>query len=181
VIAIEQTNDWKSFYEKRINSSYQDYFEKRYQLFLEYIIKHQSNPFMSEKTLFELGCGIGSVSKYLLKHNFNCYGIDLSQNMVDLANRNVNAELFIQGDIFNTNYPCDVTGVSHGVLEHFSDKQIKLITSKFRGSIHYVPLDKYLVPSFGDERLLPLNHWLDLIEPRDYFTFNDDYDLCFKV
>lgn len=181
MLAIEQTNDWKSFYEQRINSSYQEYFENRYKPFLDFVKQSQSNPFMSEKTIFELGCGIGSVSKALAKDNFVYSGIDLSQDMVNLANLNNNCDLFTQGDIFNINYPCDVTGVSHGVLEHFSDKQILSITKKFNGSIHYVPLDKYLVPSFGDERLLSLEYWLDLVNPRRHFTFNDDYDLCFQV
>lgn len=168
-------NDWNGFYGSRVNSTYQDYFEKRYHLFLEFI-KAQNNDY-----IIEMGCGIGSVSKALLKDGYTCEGFDLCEKMVELSNENTNSDKFKKGDIFQIKIPVDVIGVSHGVLEHFSDKQIKNICESNKGSIHYVPLDKYVTPSFGDERLLSYQHWIDLINPSEFLLFNDGFDFCFKV
>lgn len=168
-------NDWNGFYKQRINSTYQEYFEARYKLFLEFI-KMQNN-----NTIKELGCGIGSVSKALMKEGFNCSGFDICEKMVWLSNENTNTTNFYKGDIFDAKVPVDVLGVSHGVLEHFSDEQIQLICSQNKNSIHYVPLDKYKTPSFGDERLLPYQHWIDLVNPREFILFNDGFDFCFKI
>ena len=55
------------------------------------------------------------------------------------------------------------------------------ICEMFPNSIHYVPLDKYEKPSFGDERLLPYKYWLDLVTPKCWMLFNDDHDLMFII
>ena len=79
----------------------------------------------------------------------------------------------------------------HGVLEHFSDEECVKIVSQQRENarvkvVHYVPLDKYVTPSFGDERLLPAFHWVSLLSPTRVWVENDGYDLfmewdCEKV
>jgi 2-polyprenyl-3-methyl-5-hydroxy-6-metoxy-1,4-benzoquinol methylase len=168
-------NKWHEFYKSRINSSYQDYFEDRYRPFLEYLHRQ------IYATVTEMGCGIGSVSKYLLKHGFICSGFDICPEMVELAKLNVGHNIFYQDDILSHHSTDGVIGVSHGVLEHFSDEQILSIVKNNKDSIHYVPLDKYTTPSFGDERLLPLEYWIDLVKPKEYFTFNNEHDLCFKI
>lgn len=167
----ERKNNWNEFYENRINSGYQDYFNERYAQFIQTVdVLSPNGQFM------ELGCGIGSVSK-ALPHK-NTFGFDLSPDMVELANKNVGNRFYV-GNIFETKFPEDVLKVSHGVLEHFSDEQIVSITQRCQNSIHYVPLDKYVTPSFGDERLLPYEFWLDLVKPTAYFLFNDKHDLAF--
>ena len=167
--------NWTSFYEKRVNTSYQDYFEERYKDFLEFILMQK------ERIIIEMGCGIGSVSKYLKKHDICCLGFDLSMEMVELANKNLNSNAFYQDDIFTSKANKNRLKVTHGVLEHFEDDKILEICFLHPNSIHYVPLDKYETPSFGDERLLPVEHWLNLVQPKEYFIFNNNYDLCFKV
>ncbi len=166
---------WFKHYKDRINSSYQNYFEKRYKPFLNMIIK-QNN-----KNVIEMGCGIGSVSKYLLKQGYNCSGYDISPSMVTLANLNTGVIIFKEDDIFTHKMNNRSLGVSHGVLEHFKDEQIVHVCNSNPGSIHYVPLDKYKTPSFGDERLLPLEYWLNLVKPHSFEVFNDCHDLVFKV
>jgi len=164
---------WNKFYEERVNSTYQDYFEKKYKPFLDMVMEEQ------QLDVFEVGCGIGSVSKYLLKHNIECSGIDICPKTVELANINVNKDIFLVGDIFeNFTIDCELA-VTHGVLEHFNNKQIKHILNLYPYSIHYVPLDKYHKPSYGDERLLSYQHWLDLVEPEKYVIFNKGLDLAF--
>ena len=67
---------WSNFYASRINSTYQDYFEKKYGILLEI-----ASVFT---TVREEGIGIGSVSKYLLKKNIQTTGFDLCPDMLRL-------------------------------------------------------------------------------------------------
>jgi len=170
---MTKDNNWHDFYAARVNSTYQDYFEEKYAPFLELITSR------APAVVFEAGCGIGSVSKCLLKHEIPCYGIDLCDDTASLANTNVGKDIFTQGDLFkHSTYDLTVT---HGVLEHFTDAEILRIASLYPNSIHYVPLDKYVTPSFGDERLLPAEYWRQLLKPSVFEVFNDGYDLMFKL
>lgn len=167
------SNNWYTFYHNRINSTYQDYFNKRYEPFLEVI--HQVK---GVEGIFELGCGIGSVSKAI----GGVYkGVDIDPLMVMLANKNTDSTNFYHESIFDVNTRHSTLKVSHGVLEHFSDADIQTICELHPNSIHYVPLDKYVTPSFGDERLLPYEHWLELVNPISWMLFNDDHDLMFLL
>lgn len=173
---------WYDFYEERINSGYQDYFEERYKILL-LMLKQ------SKQVILEEGIGIGSISKYLIKHGVHCGGYDVDPKMIDLCNRNINNSQHTTcvKDMFSMTVDdyrykvSDLVYASHGVLEHFSDIQIKSIFDKYNRSgvqnIHYVPTDGYDEPSFGDERLLPYQYWLDLVKPKDYLLFNDNKDL----
>lgn len=167
------------FYKDRINSSYQDYFNDRYEPFLRKIKA------LEPRLVIEEGMGIGSVSKSLISANFECFGYDIEDKMVTLAKRN-NPTLHVwQDDIFkfNPKFPEDVLLVTHGVLEHFSDEQI-LAYFKARESnqsIHYVPLNKYKEQSFGDERLMPHTFWTEISGSDNWGLFNDCHDFWFYV
>lgn len=165
--------DWYTFYANRINSSYQDYFEQRYEPFLEAI-----NQLKYSSGILEIGCGIGSVSKAV---GGKFRGFDIDPMMVKLANDNTGSFNFYQGDIFNYQKDDSTLKVSHGVLEHFSDDDIEKICENCQNSIHYVPLDKYVTPSFGDERLLPYEHWLEVATPITWMLFNNNHDLMFLL
>lgn len=72
--------------------------------------------------------------------------------------------------------------VTHGVLEHFSDENIIKIISTYNDDnvlfqAHYVPTDKYEKQSFGDERLLPVETWITLVNPDYYILDNEGTDL----
>ncbi len=167
------TKKWCDFYRNRINSSYQEYFEERYKPFLNVV-----NELKTEQGIFELGCGIGSVSKAIEGVFF---GIDKELEMVKLANENTSTHNFFKGDIFTMDVADDILKVTHGVLEHFSDEDIVYLCEKHINSVHYVPLDKYVTPSFGDERLLPFQYWVDLVKPKYFEVFNDGHDLVFTL
>lgn len=164
---------WYDFYKGRVNSTYQEYFETRYEPLLRVI-----NELKTDSGIFELGCGIASVSKAI---GGQFWGIDLEQEMVRLANENTQSNNFFKGDIKTIEYDSDLVGVSHGVLEHFQDDDILYICERHVNSVHYVPLDKYKVQSYGDGRLLPYEHWLELTKPKYYELFNDNHDLIFIV
>lgn len=167
---------WSQFYMNRINSTYQDYFEKKYSPLLNFL-----NHF---KVVREEGIGIGSVSKYLLKNGVKCSGFDLCPDMVKLCKmNNPTIECYV-GDIFKTHERVDIV-VTHGVLEHFSDIDIKKILDRYewnkQPSLHYVPLEGYEVPSFGDERLLSWKHWVNTFNPTSYEVVdNKDLYLYFS-
>ena len=171
---------WQDFYRQRINSSYQEYFETRYQRFLLEILRD------FPKGIIDEGCGIGSITKFLLKHNVKCLGYDIDLQMVEMAKANQKLldrgkYQFWVGNILDPKYmPEDTfTFVSHGVLEHFTDQQILKIMSRYNGrrNVHYVPSDKYVEPSFGDERLLSKEYWEQLLPTHQVIEFNEGFDL----
>ncbi len=166
-------SQWKNFYESRVNTSYQKYFEKKYGVLLEMLSKSNN--------IREEGIGIGSISKFLIKKGINTSGVDISKDMLRLSKIN-NPELSLQqGDILTfTSNPVDLV-VTHGVLEHFLDKDINLIIDKYKAnnqpSVHYIPLIGHKNPSFGDERLLHSQEWIEKFNPTDYHVFNDKKDM----
>lgn len=138
----------------------------------------------ANKTVIDACCGIGSISKALIDSPINVVGFDKCPMMVGLANENYGRDKFFQGDILDTNnilsHSTHLT-VTHGALEHFQDDDIIKICKNMKNSIHYVPLDGYVTPSFGDERLLPKEYWVDLVNPLYYTTFNEGKDLVFLL
>lgn len=72
--------------------------------------------------------------------------------------------------------------VTHGVLEHFSQEEVRTVISTYNDEnvifqAHYVPTDGYKEPSFGDERLLPVSEWIELLAPDYYIVDNNGLDL----
>lgn len=174
---------WSEFYRSRVNSArYTKYFTEQYNSFLD-MIEIQKQP------VHEMGCGIGSVTRCLkfrnkLDKGLLTGGFDIDVNIVEYANQNTMSESFYIDDIFSHEVNPDLLYVSHGVLEHYEDKDIVEILKRYSNSIHYVPLMGWNKPSFGDERLLPFTHWKSLI-PSNYAYvyryFNDNKDVAFYV
>lgn len=167
--------NWHEFYKNRINSTYQNYFEYRYHPFLNAVL-HKCNG----GTIIDAGCGIGSVSKYLRKYRRDTLGFDMCPDMVKLSKENVPDGRFIQGDLLTGPVTTNLT-VTHGVLEHFTDEQIQGVLERYPNSIHYVPLQGYPEQSFGDERLLPMEYWVERFNLKEYDTFNNGLDLYFLI
>lgn len=166
-----KSNDWVNFYKDRVNSSYQSYFNQRYRVFIEAILSLSQG-----RTIVDGGCAIGSVSKSL--PGLPRYGFDLNEEMVNLAKKNVSDVDFFVRSIFDYLPSNNDLLVTHGLLEHFDDKEILDVVDRPTSSVHYVPLDKYKSPSFGDERLLSADFWISLTNPTQVLRFNKGYDLC---
>lgn len=172
---------WSEFYQKRINNqSYENYFEKKYSPYLSIL-----NQF-KKSTYIEYGCGIGTVSK-IAKLPENSILTDIDPEILNLAKINNPDSNFIF-EIKNAkseNIQKHI-GHTHGLLEHFSDKEINQILQNINincnYSIHYVPSYKYEKPSFGDERLLNKDEWYKICKPFEIIEFNQGYDyiLFFK-
>ncbi len=182
---MEKMKTWDEFYASRVNYDfYESYFRKRYKVFLDYILS------FGARVVKEEGIGIGSVYKQLIKSTpfVEYVGSDVSEKMLNLCKINNKNNLehidLLQEDMINYIPPFaeeyDLL-ITHGVLEHFSDKQIQEIWYRQNcmsdAVIAYVPTNKYLKPSFGDERLMSVDKWVELLKPDDYVTFNNGYDL----
>lgn len=171
-------NTWSEFYKDRVNTDYQKYFEKNYQPFLDAILAEKP------EEIIDVGCGIGSVSKYLNTKDILCAGFDQDPEMLKLTLKNnkwISEDFgyWVQ-DLFTIPNPIDdVLCITHGLLEHFNDDDIKKAIDIIPYSVHYVPLDKWSTQSFGDERLLPLDYWLELVKPEKHGLFNKGKDLWF--
>lgn len=177
--------EWFDFYMKRINSSYQEYFNRRYKPLLDIILEQKVFAVREE------GIGIGSVAKALQALTVDemyIYGFDQCNKMLELCQENNPWISVYRDDILregkklcSTFYPEPDLVVTHGVLEHFQDDQIQEILSRYRRkkipNIHYVPTSGYEMPSFGDERLLEPDYWLSKFKPADHLLFNSEKDL----
>lgn len=162
--------------------------------------------------LKEEGCGIGTISlviSYSEDKIISTFGLacsseteevskvvlsDLNASMLELCYKNTNP-------VFSGSYLGQVPFfyakenicepkffesrtliITHGVLEHFSDDDIKKIMSTYDNDkvlfqAHYVPTNKYESPSFGDERLLSVDTWVSLVKPDYYILDNGGTDL----
>lgn len=80
--------------------------------------------------ILEAGCGTSFHSIYLSKKNYKVTAIDIENDMIEVAkkfNKECSGNVtYISGDIFNLPFSDKVydTVFSHGVLEHFSKKEI---------------------------------------------------------
>lgn len=185
-------NEWSEYYLLRVNNqNYFQHFSQKYGINIYNCIKRFHKSFSKNTIIIEEGCGIGNVTKYLV--NFfptNQYILcDNDDEMLELAKQNLKNQIncsnitFLQKDILSSNIIAsnpkdDVLVITHGVLEHFGNLQLidilkTVYTNKF-SQLHYVPLEGYLTPSFGDERLLPKTLWRTLC----LTIFNNVKDLC---
>lgn len=174
---------WHNFYKNRIGESYTYYISKQYSPFIEEI-KKRINP---QSKVLEMGCGIGSVTKILSDLiNASYYISDISQEMISLSILNLKGRTFnhLRWNIKKEFKEKVAIIHSHGVLEHFNDRDIKqIITNQLKcckNLLHYVPSNKYNYKSFGDERLLSKNKWKELVRPKEIIEFNNGYDLILR-
>lgn len=168
-------SQWSDFYKNRVGDGYSTYCKKRYKLFINAILEN------SRDNIREEGCGIATISKIIMQNiKINISMFDIDSEQVELSKENTCSNLPYVGDIFEKHGNTDVI-FSHGVLEHFSDNNIKKIIARQKQEarllIHYVPTDLYVTPSFGDERLMSVETWIKQFNPIDHFTFNDGKDL----
>lgn len=172
---------WADFYKNRLNERYTNHVNKKYAPFIE-VLKAQN-----AKTIAEFGCGIGTITKILIDQKVGDihHLLDNCRSMLAMAHQNLTG-LEFEMYLHNILKPFDFVEKldmihSHGVLEHFSDQDIRQIISNQKDLakvlVHYVPSHKYDKPSFGDERLLTVDEWKKICQPTEIIEFNNGYDL----
>lgn len=125
--------------------------------------------------LLEVGFGSGTTAVLLSDLGYQVTAIDINTELVDRMRQNYadwvrSGRLNVQkGDAFALPYLDKQFDLAYhqGVLEHFLDDQILLALREqarvARWVIFDVPNKRLGVQHFGDERLLPLDHWRGLI------------------
>lgn len=166
---------WADFYRDRVdNPKYEAYFQDKYHDYLLSVSCLAPYP-----TKVELGCGTALTTK-LMEYK-GVFGIDSSVEMLRFAKINSPTIIPIKMNILKFRPYAPMAIYSHGVLEHFSDLEIRCLIAKCKRAkckmVHYVPTDKYLIPSFGDERLMSKAKWLKLTRPTGYIESNSKQDL----
>jgi cyclopropane fatty-acyl-phospholipid synthase-like methyltransferase len=170
-------SEWSEYYKKRVGDSYPAHCKIKYKAFIDEL--HSLNHISEE------GCGIATISKIVYhKSRKKHTAFDLCPEQLNLARVNIGDRKIdlVQGSILNFQYVDNEPDIifSHGVLEHFNDEDIKRIIHRQRFTakkvVHYVPLEGWKTPSFGDERLLPLQYWIDLVKPTRTIEFNNGLD-----
>ena len=175
---------WYDFYKHRVNISYLLHVETKYAVFIDAIMKMLK----PNDLVLEAGCGIGNISKILYQRLPTCNYLlyDNSHKILDLCKDNIGTNVGVTYYNILKELPDVKIDLihSHGVLEHFNDKEIiTIIKNQLKVSdtlLHYVPSNKYKSPSFGDERLLSKEGWKALINPNEIIEFNNGYDLILK-
>ncbi|MGI4167761.1 class I SAM-dependent methyltransferase, partial [Klebsiella pneumoniae] len=162
------------------------YCRQQYRPFLDAIRKEMRKAQFA--IVREEGCGIATITKILAQdadlEKFDFYAFDVNPDQVQNAVANLamlSAHVQVQwmNILKDTHTPVDIIH-SHGVLEHFPDEDIDLILARQKADcpvlVHYVPLDGWETKSYGDERLLSIDYWVDRFKPSEWFTFNDGKD-----
>ena len=89
--------------------------------------------YVKGKNILEIGCGRGDFLKYL-KENFHCqcYGIDISKEMVEYARKNNPGPYYIYHNDVNLKYKSNVFDVVvfNSALHHIPSKQLKNVISE---------------------------------------------------
>lgn len=180
---------WPEFYRTRINDEYYQHMRAYYKPFYERLssIYH----FNSYKRCVDMGCG-PAFSARILHKEYGIKSIDLIDNNIDMLKIAgvVTRDCYpwVGSPLIRTNVtykpivprtPWDIA-YSHGLLEHFSDRDIRFIIAYQKAVskkvIHYVPSHLYKTPSFGDERLMTENDWNRIAKPDVILPFNNGYD-----
>ena len=128
-------SNWSRYYQSRIGEGYAKFVEKKYAPLLYELL--QGNP----GSYREEGCGIGTITKCLVKTSQAHHVMtDLDNDQLALTRINVPKIITSQLNIVNgIAEKVDVIH-SHGVLEHFEDTDIhqilkrQVFTPKFRKS-----------------------------------------------
>ena len=192
---------WADFYRDRVNNpEYEKYFNDKYMAFFAeicYCIGRSAavGGLSSERevSVAETGCGTGLVSKILMSKDVigamvqRWYLYDSDPAMLYLAGMNIGADKKILMRLADIRHDAVISGwnydviYSHGVLEHFSENEIKTILSNqiemAKFIVHYVPTNGYDKPSFGTENLWPATKWRKMISPDRTIITNKGKDL----
>jgi len=162
---------------------------------LDRIMKYSKN----NKTILEAGCGSAANSIFLANNQRKVTCLDKDNKMLELAKKNsknfYNKPLFMNKNISeleNKDGNFDVS-FSHGVLEHYRDKEIiNLINKQLKVAKHII----ISIPSNffrqeqainGDERFMSKNKWKQLIRKTNgtlaedfaYFYDSDELKIVF--
>lgn len=179
---------WHEIYRDRMNESYRNHVATKYAPFLQTLFETKYSIYI------EIGCGAGNITRLLREMMGNAlqrhHMVDSCPRMLSLAvenNPSANCT-FRCADIREIVMPHADVVHSHGLLEHFSDADIRSIVAygfeSAKIQLHYVPSVEYKKPSRGDERLLSPKQWRQILNGSgrvDVQQFNNGLDLIIRM
>ncbi|MGB8779693.1 MAG: class I SAM-dependent methyltransferase [Candidatus Bathyarchaeia archaeon] len=136
----------------------------------------------AKHSAIEIGCGRGVHSIFLSCFIPNVLGIDNNIKLVEKARKN-NSKFhgharFSIRDAFKLDFAPGTFDVcfSQGFLEHFSDEEIRLLAEKqlriAKVMVASVPSALYAVRDRGDERLMRIEDWQQILKDFDMRIFS---------
>jgi len=188
--------NWPDMYLKKIGQSggVGGYLERKEKRSAGALIARMQKHLTPGSRILEVGTGTGAISTLLSGRGFDVKAIDSNQEMVGIAKkilgtRNKSESVFLVDaeDIVQKFGPDSFDCViSHGMLEHYSDKKIRHF---LRLQLVVAPLVIFVVPTsrmskkyrakgFGDERYLSTEYWQKLI--REDCVVKDIFGFGFK-
>jgi len=173
--------DWYDLYLEEIKlkkdlTHYVDYKIKNKKKLIKLIKKYSKN-----KKVLEAGSGTGIISTYMSSIGYNVTELDINDKILSLA-KNISRHYikkgkpkFIKKNLFEMDFKKNEFDVifSNGVLEHFSDNEIKKILSLELEQAKYVIVGvptRFFKPKdamHGDERYLKIKYWRKLFHEVD--------------
>lgn len=175
---------WSQFYAGRANASYLEYAKHHYKPFIDAICSRIT----AGDTVLELGAGVGTITAALepIIELATLVASDIDPDQLYAMNQRFEGTDVIVSRLDATSgVPASADVIhSHGMLEHFDDDTIRKVIDSYRGlahsQVHYVP-GMYPKPTFGDERLMPVERWWDIVKPSQIITFNDGLDYALVI
>jgi len=154
-------------------------------------LRKKLNP---KSKILEIGTGTGAIGALLTKYGFDVTGIDIDEEMLSIAKESFaifskSNKVFLMDaskivDEFGENsFDCVI---SHGMLEHYSDKDIN---AHLNNQLKIAPIIVLVVPTkamskhyrsrgLGDERYLSTKFWKNLLSRN--FHIQNIYGFGFK-
>ena len=107
-------------------------YEAMYQTFIDYKEEYDFYSGLLEKynknQVLEIGCGTGHLANYFAKNGFEYIGMDLSEEMIQLAKNKAHTSQFIKGDMrdFKINSPLQSVIITARTISYLSsNKDVK--------------------------------------------------------
>ncbi|MGB1243720.1 MAG: class I SAM-dependent DNA methyltransferase, partial [Chitinophagales bacterium] len=120
---------------KDLSKVYHKMYQNLFNYDKEFAFYHPILTQFSVKKIVEFGCGTGNLAKRFLAENFDYLGVDLNQEMLDIAAESLPREHFLQNDMrsFQSNSTFDAALITGRTISYLTTHQDILKTF---GSIH---------------------------------------------
>jgi len=125
---------------KDLSTIYHEMYQNLFDYDKEFAFYHSTLAQFAVNKVIEFGCGTGNLAKRFLAANFNYLGVDLNQEMLDIAAQSLPKEYFLQSDMrsFQTNTTFDAALITGRTISYLTTHQDIL---KAFGSIHHCLAD----------------------------------------
>jgi ubiquinone/menaquinone biosynthesis C-methylase UbiE len=177
---MEEIKEWSTEYKKNIEQMFggwDNYVNQKLKL-RRPMIKQIKLYATKGKPIIECGTGTGKLSTFFAQKGYKAFGIDIDDDMLQMA-RNLSEKLspncpveFINANIKNIPFNDKTFSIAHssGVLEHYSDNEIKDILNeemRIADTVVFAVPSQYFPDTqkmHGDERFLTHAKWVELIK-----------------